>query len=273
MTRRPERLVVYELAGELGEGHEPELGENFLGFQVEAGYSFLFFAQEAGAEIDALLGRDSGLRLSNTHRMKYSDWQDGAGFTAFDVGPLTIAPAWEAERFAGCGSCLFIDPGLSFGFGGHPTTRACLEFLVRIYAQDRPRSVLDLGAGTGILGLAALKLGADQALGVEYSHEAWATARRNAVLNGLGDRFELTRGLAQDHALEPAEILVSNLHLPVQEELIARGALNGRNWLVLSGLFHEQGRKIEQTVTGRGFQLVDRVRETRWVSLLLRRRV
>ncbi|MBU2548799.1 MAG: 50S ribosomal protein L11 methyltransferase, partial [Proteobacteria bacterium] len=218
MIRRrlpPEDLVIYEVRGEWDEAERGELGSGFLGFWIEGGYTFLFFSALADGEVERLLAAARGLELRYVHRMKYSQWQDGAGFAAFSVGPLAIVPAWEEVPDKPGRRVVRIDPGLAFGFGGHPTTRACLEALVRIYSRERPARVLDLGAGTGVLALAAARLGATQALAVEYSHLAAETATGNVELNGLQDVVRVIRGRAEDHLDFQAELVMANLHFRV----------------------------------------------------------
>ena len=171
---------------------------------MKPGTFFFFFSRESESFMD-LSTRHPDLELRYVHRMKYSDWQDGALFQAFRVGPLTIAPAWDEPPRIESGSVIRIDPGLAFGFGGHPTTRACLGILVKIYERYKPRTVLDLGTGTGILALAAATMGAEKICAVEYSHLAADTARENVSLNRLDGLVEVIRGQAEDYARRPAE--------------------------------------------------------------------
>ncbi len=265
----PENLVIFEMRGTWDEQGRPALGPGFLGFWLEDDYTFLFFDREVSAEARCFLEDEAGLELRCIHRMKYSDWQDGAGFAPFTVGPLTIAPAWSGAGLAPGRPAVLIDPGLAFGFGGHPTTRACLEALVRVYREDHPGLVLDLGAGTGVLGLAALRLGADRVRAVEYSHLAAETAQKNAAINSLEERLEVIRGQAEEHHDFPASLVCSNLHLPVQLAVHESGGFAGRRWLILSGLFHSQAEQMEKILLSDGYRLVDRVRDERWATLLL----
>ncbi|MEW6265412.1 MAG: 50S ribosomal protein L11 methyltransferase [Thermodesulfobacteriota bacterium] len=270
----PENLVIYEVQGVLDPPERFDPGPGFLGFWVEGDYTFIFFEREADLELKPLLV-ETGLTLRYIHRLKYKEWQDGAGFAPFDVGPLTIVPAWrlpEKDSFDPSAGrlAIFLDPGLVFGFGGHPTTLACLKFLVRVWAEDRPAEVLDLGAGTGILALAAARLGARRILAVDSNHLAVETARANVVLNALEDKIEVVRGRAEDRAATPAELVLANLHFQVQEELLLRGGFDRRRWLILSGLFHRQVENLEASLKEKGFRLLDRLRDERWTSLLMR---
>ena len=269
LKKPPENLVIYEVKGCPDLGDKPDFGPDFLGYWIEAGYVFFFFSRESESFMD-LSTRHPDLELRYVHRMKYSDWQDGALFQAFRVGPLTIAPAWDEPPRIESGSVIRIDPGLAFGFGGHPTTRACLGILVKIYERYKPRTVLDLGTGTGILALAAATMGAEKICAVEYSHLAADTARENVSLNRLDGLVEVIRGQAEDYARRPAELMLSNLHYQVQEELLRQGGFQDRRWLILSGLFHREAEKMEESLVGQGLKTLDRIRDDRWTTLLLR---
>ncbi|MFH1138237.1 MAG: 50S ribosomal protein L11 methyltransferase [Pseudomonadota bacterium] len=266
----PENLVIYEVQGAPDPDGRPLLGPGFLGFWIESGYTFFFFDQEADDHLGPFLAADAGLKLRCVHRMKYSQWQDGARFSPFVVGPLTIGPAWSNPPLEPGENLIVIDPGLAFGYGGHPTTRACLEALARVARGCRPERVLDLGAGAGILALAAARLGASQVRAVEYSHLAADAARANVARNGLDEKVEVIRGLAEDHLDYPADLVLSNLHYQVQEAILEQGGFDGRRHIILSGLFHEEGRRLEDALVARGLRLVDRVRDDRWTTLLMR---
>jgi len=266
----PENLVIYEVEGAPDREVPSDLGPGYLGLWEEGGYTFFFFDCEAGENLNRFLKEQGGLRVRAVHRMKYEQWQDGAGFHAFEVGPLLVAPAWESIEVAPDQLFLRIDPGLAFGFGGHFTTRSCLEALVRVYQADRPATILDLGAGTGVLALAAVRLGAKRAVAVESSRIAAETAVRNAALNGLEDQVEVRRGLAEEAPAHPADLVTANLHHAVQKAVLDTGGFDGRRWLILSGLFHEQAALLEQALLQRGYRLEDRARDPRWTTLLFR---
>jgi ribosomal protein L11 methyltransferase len=270
ISKPPENLVIYEVSGEWpGEDH-PDAGPGFLGFWIESGYTFFFFDREAAQVMDVLIAARPGMEIRQVHHMTYAQWQDGAKFRPFRIGPLTFAPIWNDPPFEPGPATIVIDPGLAFGFGGHPTTSACLAALERVYLENKPAEVLDLGAGTGVLSFAAIRLGAERALAVEYSHLGAENAMRNAELNGLGDRVRVVRGRAEDYCTEPAGLVCSNLHFQVQETVLNKGGFSGRDWLVLSGLFHRQGEIMEERLVELGYRLVDRVRDERWTTLLMK---
>jgi ribosomal protein L11 methyltransferase len=237
---------------------------------VEGDYTFFFFDQEADEFIRPFLQVRPNLELGPVHRMKYTQWQDGADFSRLTVEPLVIIPAWAEVELDPGELLIRMDPGLAFGFGGHPTTYACLEALVRISQQDRLVSLLDLGAGTGILSLAGARLGAVRVRSVEWSQLAAETARKNVSQNHLEGIIEVVHGRAEDNVDFPAEVVCSNLHLQVQEAILERNGFQDRRWLILSGLFHSQAEKMERALLNKGYRVVDRIRDARWCSLLMR---
>lgn len=265
----PEALNLFDRPGHIG-----RLGPTLAGLHWESDFAFIFFRGEPEPGADGFLRGHPELDLRHIHRLTYGQWQDGAGAEPFTVAGLTVIPA-AGERNPpdgpDPGSELFIDPGLAFGFGGHPTTRSCLEFLARA-CEGRglggpPRTALDLGAGTGVLSLAAALWGVPRVLGVDYSHLAVEAARRNLRLNRLEDRVEFHRGPAQDFAGRPGELLLANLHLSLQQELFRLKAFHGRRLVVASGLLPAEGDLLLDDLRSIGFQLADQIRTDRWITM------
>jgi hypothetical protein len=168
---------------------------------------------------------------------------------------------------------VYIDPGLAFGYGGHPTTKACLGFLLRIMDPRNPSpptTFLDLGCGTGVLALAALRLGGANALGVDYSRLAAECAQRNARLNCLEGRAVFEYGLAGDRAGHPAEVLMANVPYAVHLDLIEKGGYAGRRYLILSGLLPSEADALKDRLReALDFKELDNHRDDRWSSWLL----
>jgi ribosomal protein L11 methyltransferase len=221
-----------------------------------------------------------------THLLRYDEWQDGAGAAPIVMGPLSIYPPGRGGAPGGVGSLgvdphgyqerlepLVIDPGLAFGYGGHATTRACLSFLLRLYSplnERIPKSCLDLGTGTGVLALAAARLGAEKVLGVDYSHLAIEIAKENLVKNNLEAKVGFVYGEAASYAGEEAELVLANIPLAVHLDLLDKGAYAGRRYLVISGLLPSEA----DTLTGKlgdayPLKLLDNHRDDRWSSWLL----
>ena len=147
---------------------------------------------------------------SETEGVEQEDWQNGwrKYYHPMDVGQrLAIVPSWQVydiDRVK-----LILDPGLAFGTGGHETTNLCLEVLdERVKGGER---VLDIGTGSGILAIAALKLGAAVAEGVDIDPVAVRTAGENAALNGVADKLTVLVGDLSDKASGKYDIITANI--------------------------------------------------------------
>ena len=140
------------------------------------------------------------------------DWRNNwkKYFKPIQVGKkLLIRPSWYENYDSDDRIVLNIDPGLAFGTGGHETTKLCLEMCEKYMKPDD--SVLDVGCGSGILGIAALLLGAKKAVGVDIDEVAARTAGENAELNGVGDRFTAICGSFTDKVEGKYDIVLANI--------------------------------------------------------------
>lgn len=198
---------------------------------------------------------------------------------------LVIVPAWldvpSVERVA-----VRIDPGMAFGTGTHPTTQLCLELMEEVLqetgtgAPGAPASfpVLDIGCGSGILSIAALKLGATIALGVDIDEMAIRAARQNARLNAISDeRLLLGVGSVREiragnFPISRAPLVLANILAPVIIRLFADGlarlvAAGGS--LILSGILVEQGEAVLTAARAEGLTLQAQRQQEDWVALRL----
>jgi ribosomal protein L11 methyltransferase len=119
------------------------------------------------------------------------------------AGSLWIVPPWEDERRYG--EAITIDPGRAFGTGAHPTTRLCLELI----SELEPGSLLDVGCGSGVLAIAAARLGFDPVTGLDKDAMAIEAAERNAAANGVDPEFRLADALVE--TLPAADVAVVNI--------------------------------------------------------------
>jgi ribosomal protein L11 methyltransferase len=133
---------------------------------------------------------------------------------AVEAGGLWVGPPWEAPPPAA--RTVVIDPGRAFGTGAHATTRACVELL----ARERRGSVLDAGCGSGVLAIAAVRLGFEPVLAVDVDPVAVETARANAERNGVD--IEVSQLDALHDPLPPSALVVANIELAAVEGLLAR---------------------------------------------------
>jgi len=186
------------------------------------------------------------------------------------VDGLVIAPTWEEYRPAAGESVIVMDPGMAFGTGHHATTSLSLEFLKKSLAGSTGRRVLDVGTGTGILGMAAVFFGADKVLGIDNDPEAVTAATQNVGHNGLQDRMEVS--LAPLAAVTGCyEIVVANIvHdvlIALADDLVRLTAAGGD--LILSGILAgEQVDNIVRVFISRGLVPVERAARQEWAALL-----
>ena len=140
------------------------------------------------------------------------DWRNNwkKYFNPIEVGKnLLIRPSWRDDYDAKGRVVLNIDPGLAFGTGGHETTRLCLEMCEKY--MKKGDSVLDVGCGSGILGIATLLLGAEKAVGVDIDETAVRTAKENAEINGVGDRLTAICGSFTEKVEGKYDIVLANI--------------------------------------------------------------
>jgi ribosomal protein L11 methyltransferase len=267
----PEKIFVYEIEGRV-EPPATLTAEHFLGCWREADYSYLFFGCKMEEEIRAWLERDRGGRFSSETVLNYADWEAGQPLKAVSLAGFHLCPVWDRPQAAPGEIVIRLEPGLAFGSGYHPTSRMCLELLRRVYARDRPAEVLDLGTGTGILSLAALALGAQRVVAIEYNDLAVRTAARNFRHNQRERQALLIQADARDFAHLPADLALANIHLDILLDLLQIPAFFQKKWYIFSGLL---GTQVERFLEGLQASPVDQVEildENLWFAVLARRR-
>ena len=208
-----------------------------------------------------------------TAGVEQEDWQNAwkKYYHAMDIGKrLAIVPGWE--EYETDRTVITMDPGMAFGTGTHETTSLCLEVLdERVRGGER---VLDIGTGSGILAIAALRLGAACAEGVDIDPMCVRTAGENALRNGVQDRFTVLVGDLSDKASGVYNIITANIvaaailslapHVPA---LMAPGAL-----FVASGIIDTRKEEVLAGLRGAGLDPFE-VREKRgWVCIVCRKK-
>lgn len=224
-----------------GEPGEPAAGEwarsrvNAL-FEEHANVAASVAAALRAANLDASMARE-------ITRVADQDWVRAtqSQFQSVRVSArLWVVPTWHAPPDPDAIN-LVIDPGLAFGTGTHPTTRLCLAWLdANLRGGER---VLDYGCGSGILGIAAMKLGAARATGVDIDEQALLAARHNAMQNQVVMDFAAAAGAAP----EAADIVLANIlanPLKLLAPLLARATRPGGR-ILLSGVLLHQAQEVE----------------------------
>jgi ribosomal protein L11 methyltransferase len=202
-----------------------------------------------------------------------ADWTDAwrAGYAAQRIGRVVIVPSWLDETIGPGDVALRLDPGMAFGTGLHPTTRACLALLQAI--EPMPPLVLDVGSGSGILALAALRLGAGQAVCYDTDPLAVEATLVNAAANGLADRVTANLGSLPREPGDAYPLVLANLVAAVLIDLavsLAAHAAPGGT-LLASGIIETRAEEVLAALTSAGFVLENRLDDGEWVSLRLRR--
>ena len=210
-------------------------------FEADANPDLLLHAIEAwDARID--------LSTASTRLVEDQDWERAwmDQFKPMRFGGRTWIVPWNQEppdESAG-GAIVRLDPGLAFGSGTHPTTALCLQWLDSL--DLRGRAVLDFGCGSGILALAALKLGAERAVGVDNDPQALLATADNAARNGVGDRLSVF--LPQDEPAATYPVVVANI-LAVALDALAptlAARVQAGGVIALSGILHGQEADLLQ---------------------------
>ena len=203
---------------------------------------------EPDADVGALLltaGRTLGIESVPEYTVEALEEQNWVQMTQAQFDPIRISqrlwivPSWHESPDPEAIS-LILDPGMAFGTGSHPTTRLCLEWLER--TVEPGQSVLDYGCGSGILAIAAGKLGADRVAGVDIDPLAVAAARANAERNGVDALFaDSAEPVAGEYDVVVANILSNPLRV-LAPAICAHVRSGGR--LTLSGILREQAEEI-----------------------------
>ena len=227
------------------------------------------------AEAAALLADGHG-RLGLGVRaveMDDEDWarRSQSSLRAVRVGRIVVAPPWAAEASASAPDTLtiVIEPAMGFGSGHHATTRLCLDALQRIGVDGR--FVVDIGTGSGVLALAAARLGASAVLAIDVDPDALDNARSNAAMNGSPAAVEFRLADFRTDSTPAADVVVANLTggmLAANAFSIARGVVPG-GLLVLSGITAEERDAVLGAFSD-GFTTEWHAEEEGWCAAVLR---
>lgn len=192
---------------------------------------------------------------------------------------LVVLPPW-AETPAGARIPITIEPGMAFGTGSHPTTRHCLEVLQTLVQPGD--LVADLGCGSGILSIAAAKLGARRALAYDTDPLAVEAARENAGRNGVAQQLHIELGSLAELRAHPAlqhglpRLLMANIYAGALEDLLEQGlaeAVQPSGEVVLSGILEEQAAELRRRAAAGGLRLLRELSGGDWRTLVLERKL
>jgi ribosomal protein L11 methyltransferase len=233
------------------------------------------WSREVREEIWAGLKRikNCGLKIGSgkitVSKVRREDWAESwkRHFKPIEIGDkLLVKPSWIICRPLKNQVVVVLDPGLCFGTGQHPTTLFCLGEVVERRTNDRPQSFLDLGAGSGILAIAAAKLGYQPIHALDFDPEAIRLARANARVNGVLNRIKITHGDVTKLPLSaPRQYdlicanLISNLFIIERKRIVKQ--LRHGGTLVLAGILRSEFSLVQTTFEKLGLKLTSATSE------------
>lgn len=180
---------------------------------------------------------------------------------------LAIVPEWEAydndKRIV-----IKINPGMAFGTGTHESTYMCLELLERYVKKDD--EIFDIGCGSGILAIAALKLGAKRALAVDIDDKCIDASHENADLNNLEDKMDIKKGNLLDVVKGRADLIVSNIiaEIIVDEIKNLKNHMDKGGIFITSGIIKERRQMVIDALKENGFKIIDELEKNNWVAIV-----
>jgi len=192
------------------------------------------------------------------------------------VAGIRIMPWHDVEKLPPQSSDIFLDPSRAFGTGLHPSTRLCLQILqlaagLGSAKNFASRSVLDIGCGSGILSIAALRLGAARAVGIEICPEAVSAARRNIILNRLGEKVRITESSWQEITGTTHDLILANLVPSVLFKAASAiaGLLSENGLLITAGFPGTKNDAVSSLFAESGLHLLHNASADGWGALLL----
>ena len=263
-------------------------GRSRITFYLEAGETAAARLGEVRIALSALKAQrsDCGTLLMTLADMEDADWENNwkQYYQPLEIGErLLVVPEWlrddpeVREKLSGGRVPLLLDPGLTFGTGGHATTRLCLEALEKtVRGGER---VLDLGCGSGILSIAAVKLGAASAAAVDIDDKCRTVARENAALNGIGeDVYHVRIGdILRDEDLRAAigggyQVVLANIVADVIIGLApaVRGLLAEGGVFLCSGIIDVRAPEVAQRLRESGLEITETRSDDGWFAYLCR---
>ena len=216
------------------------------------------------------MGFDIGSLVLEHQNVQEQDWAENwkKYYKPFRAGEkLVIKPSWEAYEAKEGDLVLELDPGMAFGTGTHETTFMCMEQLEK-YVTPGCKTI-DVGCGSGILGLAAAKLGAADVLAIDLDELAVKVAAENTVKNGLADKVRVVHGDLLEKADEMADVIVANIIAdvicflcgPAKKHLLPGGVF------ICSGIIREREDDVQKALAEAGYTVCNRLAKGEWVCL------
>ena len=212
------------------------------------------------------LGIDTGVAKVESEKMFEEDWANNwkKYYKPTKVGEkIVVKPIWEEYDAQGEELVVELDPGMAFGTGTHETTRMCIQSLEKYVKEDS--TVFDVGCGSGILAIAAAKLGSKMAVGVDLDPVAVESAKENVGYNNL-ENIQILYGNLVEVIDRKADIVVANIIAEVICILTedVKRVLKDNGYFITSGIIHDRVDMVTKKLEETGFEVIEINKDGEW---------
>lgn len=220
---------------------------------------------------------EGSITVSETKDLDWmNNWKEF--FHAFSIENIVIKPVWEELKEEDQGKILIeIDPGISFGTGKHETTQLCIRQLLKYIQKDQGQKALDVGCGSGILSIVALKLGAGSVVGTDIDENCMISAKENMKMNHLPEssaRFYMGNLIDDQELLrkvgeESFDIVVANILADVIIPMapVIPSCLKPGGIFITSGIIDFKEEEVKNAIEATGLEILEINRQGEWVNL------
>ena len=262
-----EHLYVYHLdLPTIPDVSDPDL----IGIWIEDLTAVLFFHKEK-KDLVAEICHQYGCQVIYQADLDYRDWEAGQLISSFSVGGVSVAPVWENTA-----ADIRLDPSVIFGSGFHPTTRTCLELLLKYCNTPEVKvdTLLDLGTGTGLLAIAAALQGTQQVTAVDNNPLACQVAQANCILNKVDSQVDIQQRDLRTELPDTGQynLVVANLYRGLLEQLFKTPSFWQADLFILSGFIHSMEAELLAEIPGDSLRFLERKRKDQWCIWVLANR-
>lgn len=249
---------------------------DLIGTWIEDDCAILFF-HRAKDELVQRICAATGAQIIYQADLDYRDWEAGTVIGSFATRELSVRPVWECPAPGEKdGRTILLDPSVIFGSGFHATTRLCLETLENVLLETdaRVNSVIDLGTGTGLLAIAAAKLGVGKVVAVDNNPLACEVARRNIARNHCNAQVSVVQADLKNHLpeLDGYDLVVANLYKGLLLSLFGQPGFWRSKMYMISGFIAGMEGDLLAALPLRRLQVLQRDNRDMWRLWLLKNR-
>lgn len=250
---------------------------DYIGTWVEDGKAILFFHQPKEDLVQSMC-RATGATIIYQADLDYQDWEAGTVIDEFSTKTLSIYPVWKQNgRMADISRQIILDPSVIFGSGFHATTRLCLETLELVFLEsgEHIETVLDLGTGTGLLGIAAAELGARKVSVVDNNPMACEVARRNIELNDCASRLQVRQIdlMKEKPSTAGYDLVIANLYKGLLLNLFEDPAFWQAKMYLVSGFISSMEEELLAALPAGNIHILHRGNREVWRLWLIKNRL